>query len=958
MKNILSLRVLFLLSVLLSFSTQLSAQDDNRLKKADDLFNQFAYPDAAEAYKKILAKDDNIPQAKIKIAEAYRFMNMPIEAEYWYQQVVDLPESEPIHKYYYAMALKANGKFEEAKEMFLQYAQLVPADTRGLRQVEACEQANYFMTDPGIYQPFLAASVNSEKSDFGPAFYKDGIVYASETGVKNKEEIYRWTDAPFLDLMYAKQEGDNPTALGKPENFKGKVNTMLHEGTVTFTEDQQTMYFTRNAYIDGKLQFDSEEILKTVKLQIYEAKADGEKWGSVKSLPFNNESYSVGHPSLSQDGQALYFISDMPGGYGGTDVYVSYKNGDSWGQPENLGPEINTEGNEMFPFMSADGTLYFSSDALPGLGGLDIFSSKLMGDGTWSAPENLRYPINTNSDDFSFIIDPKNEKGYFSSNRTGGKGNDDIYSYTRLNTVMSGIVVDCKTQEPIEGADVELSENGKVIQKRQTVANGTFAFPVSPDKEVVVTASKDGYKTEAQTISTVGISSTQIKLKIPLCPENMENDSTKNGPCTFTLSGKVLERGNNKPVEGALVTITNLDTRDERNATTDANGLYEIKLDKELDYVVHATKQYFFTESKTISTKGKDCDVQAESVMSADFSMGKIAVDPTTGLPISPNGIGEPGFTTDGRPNPNGYGPEGFVLNNIYYDFDQDVIREDAKPELDKVVKLMYDTPGLQIELRSHTDSRGTDEYNTALAERRAKSAYDYIVSRGGANVNVANDVRPKGYGETQPVNECVDGVPCANAKHQENRRTEFVVIGYNANGAIRSAPRYFYRDDYHKGKDYYKKGSGSSSNNSSSVPTSTYKPSGSTSMPSTPSSSAKTQTAAPSVDTSNQFTPKGGNAPTYYDKAAAESTNTGTGVGMEYKIHIGSFRSPDLSKFNVLTDVGTIETEPTESGSQRVILGTFKDKESADAMLSKVKKEGFGEAYVITYQDGLRVGR
>ena len=571
------------------------------MKKADDLFNQFAYPDAAEAYKKILAKDDNIPQAKIKIAEAYRFMNMPIEAEYWYQQVVDLPESEPIHKYYYAMALKANGKFEEAKEMFLQYAQLVPADTRGLRQVEACEQANYFMTDPGIYQPFLAAS-----------------------------------DAPFLDLMYAKQEGDNPTALGKPENFKGKVNTMLHEGTVTFTEDQQTMYFTRNAYIDGKLQFDSEEILKTVKLQIYEAKADGEKWGSVKSLPFNNESYSVGHPSLSQDGQALYFISDMPGGYGGTDVYVSYKNGDSWGQPENLGPEINTEGNEMFPFMSADGTLYFSSDALPGLGGLDIFSSKLMGDGTWSAPENLRYPINTNSDDFSFIIDPKNEKGYFSSNRTGGKGNDDIYSYTRLNTVMSGIVVDCKTQEPIEGADVELSENGKVIQKRQTVANGTFAFPVSPDKEVVVTASKDGYKTEAQTISTVGISSTQIKLKIPLCPENMENDSTKNGPCTFTLSGKVLDRNSNKPVEGALVTITNLETRDERNATTDANGLYEIKLDKDLDYVVHATKQYFFTESKTISTKGKDCNVQAESVMSADFSMGRVDANPKT--TIGPDG--------------------------------------------------------------------------------------------------------------------------------------------------------------------------------------------------------------------------------------------------------------------------------------------------------------------------------
>lgn len=954
MKNI-----LFLLLTVLCFSTQLFAQDDNRLKKADDLFNQFAYPEAAEAYKKILAKDDNIPQAKIKIAESYRFMNMPIEAEYWYEQVVDLPESEPIHKYYYAMALKANGKFEEAKQMFLQYAQLVPADTRGLRQVEACEQANYFMTDPGIYQPFLAASVNSEKSDFGPAFYKDGIVYASETGVKNKEELYRWTNAPFLDLMYAKQEGDNPTALGKPENFKGKVNTMLHEGTVTFTEDQQTMYFTRNAYIDGKLQFDTEEILKTVKLQIYEAKADGDKWGSVKSLPFNNETYSVGHPSLSQDGQALYFISDMPGGYGGTDVYVSYKNGDSWGQPENLGPEINTEGNEMFPFMSADGTLYFSSDALPGLGGLDIFSSKLMGDGTWSAPENLRYPINTNSDDFSFIIDPKNEKGYFSSNRTGGKGNDDIYSFTRLNTVMSGIVVDCKTQEPIEGANVELTQNGKLIQKRQTVANGTFAFPVSPDKEFVVSASKDGYKTESQTISTVGISSTQIKLKIPLCPEGME-DSTKAGPCTFTLSGKVLERGSNKPVESALVTVTNLDTRDERNVTTDANGLYEIKLDKDLDYVVHATKQYFFTESKTISTKGKDCNVQAESIISADFSMGKIAVDPNTGLPINPNGIGgEPGFTTDGKPNANGYGPEGFVLNNIYYDFDQDVIRSDAKPELDKVVQLMYDTPGLQIELRSHTDCRGTTEYNAALADRRAKSAFDYIVSRGGANVNVANDVRPKGYGEAQPVNECVDGVPCSNAKHQENRRTEFVVIGYNPNGAIRSAQRYFYRSDYHMGKNYYKgKSSGSSSNNGSSSKYSGGSKTPTSSMSTTtPSSSATKQASTPSADTSNQFMSKG-NKPTYYDAPVAASENTATGTGTEYKIHVGTFRTPDLNKFNVLTEVGSIETEPTETGSQRVILGTFKNKESAETILAQVRKEGFSDAYVITYQDGLRVGR
>lgn len=954
MKNIPLLRILSLCCAWL-LTLQLQAQDDNRLKKADDLFNQFAYPEAAEAYKKILAKDENIPQAKIKIAEAYRFMNMPIEAEYWYEQVVDLPESEPIHKYYYAMALKANGKFEEAKQMFLQYAQLVPADTRGLRQVEACEQANYFMTDPGIYQPFLAASVNSEKSDFGPAFYKDGILYASESGVRNKEQIYRWTEAPFLDLMYAKQEGDNPTALGKPENFNSKVNSLYHEGTVTFTEDQQTMYFTRNSYIDGKLQFDTEEILKTVKLQIYEAKAEGDKWGSIKSLPFNNETYSVGHPSLSQDGQALYFVSDMPGGYGGTDVYVSYKNGDNWGQPENLGPEINTEGNEMFPFMSADGTLYFSSDALPGLGGLDIFSSKLGADGTWSAPENLRYPINTNADDFSLIIDPKNEKGYFSSNRTGGKGNDDIYSFTRLNTVMSGIVVDCNTQEPIEGADVELTEKGKIIQKRQSAANGTFTFPISPDKEYVVNASKDQYKAASQNVSTVGISSTQIDIKIPLCPENA--DSTK-GPCTFVLSGKISERSGGKAVEGALVTVTNLETRIEKNATTDANGIYQINLDPNLDYVVHATKQYFFTENKTISTKGKDCNLQDQSTLSADFSMGRINVGPDGNpLPNSNNTF------TDNNLN-SGMGPSDLVINHIYYDFDQDVIRADAKSELDKVVKLMYDTPGLQIELRSHTDSRGSNEYNVALAERRAKSAYDYLVSRGGDNINIGKDITPKGYGETQPVNECVDGVPCSNNKHQENRRTEFVVTGYNPNGAIRSAPRYFYRSDYHIGKNYYKNGSGASSSSGGgsshkSSASSSSSSSGTMSMPSEPASTTTHSTPESSTpDTANQFVSKGSSMPTFYDKAPKTAATDSNLSGTVYKIQIGTFRTPNLNDFNVLTDVGTIETEPTDTGTQRVILGSFGDKPSAEVMLQKVREQGFKEAYIITYQDGLRIGR
>lgn len=797
----------FVLLLLLCIVTTVYAQD-NRLKKPNELFDKYSFPEAAEAYKKVLAKED-IPEAKIKLADCYRFMNMPIEAEYWYEQVVQLAESEPIHKYYYGMALKANGKFDEAKQMFLQYAQLVPADTRGLRQVESCEQSNYFLTDPGIYQIALAESVNSDKADFGPAFYKEGIVYASENNVKNNEMEYNWREQPFLDLFYAKKEGENPAQLKSPEVFKGSVNTYLHEGTLTFSEDFGTMYFTRNSYYKGRIGYDTEEKLKTVNLQIFEAKAEGEKYGSILSLPFNNDDYSVGHPALSPDGQALYFVSDMPGGYGGTDVYVSYKSGDSWGQPENLGPEINTEGNEMFPFLAKDGVLYFSSDALPGLGGLDIFSTKQQGDGTWSAPENLRYPINTNADDFAFIIDQKNENGYFSSNRPGGKGDDDIYSFTRLNNIMTGIVVDCETQKPIKDADVELREGSSVVQKRKTNAKGTFTFPMSPGKEYEVVAIKEGYEDGKQTVNTIDVSSAQIDIKIPICPKKPLNADNSGGdpndpnnpngpggiggPCT--VKGKITDRSGS-PINGAVVKLSDISTREEKTFVTGSDGLYSFEMKANSDFTVFAQKEFYFSETRTVSTKGANCS----QPLTVDLSLGRIPVD-GNGNPISSGGS-RPGFDDNGHSNIREL-PTGFQLNHIYYDFDKSFIRDDAKPELDKVVRLMAENPGLKLELGSHTDARGTHEYNQALSERRAQAAREYLIGRG---VN-AEDITAVGYGETKPVNDCVDGVPCNNAKHQENRRTEFTVVGYSVGGGVQSLPRYYYKSDPHQGKNYYKNG-------------------------------------------------------------------------------------------------------------------------------------------------------
>ncbi|MGB0839972.1 MAG: carboxypeptidase regulatory-like domain-containing protein, partial [Chitinophagales bacterium] len=722
MKNI-RLSALMLLLTLCCMSMLTVEAQDSKLKKADDLFEVFNFPEAAEAYKKILAKDPEVGMAKVKLAECYRHMNMPIEAEYWYEQAVDLAESQPVHKFFYGMSLKANGKFEEAKQVFLEYAQLVPADTRGLRQVEACEQANYFLTDPGIYQVAIT-NINSPNADFGPAFYKEGIVFASEEGVKDKSKTYDWREASFLDLFYAPIEGDNPAVLGAKELFEGKVNTWVHEGTVSFTSDFQTMYLTRNSINKGRLELDKDEIVNTVNLQIFESKANGDKWGVGTALPFNSPNYSVGHPALSPDGQALYFVSDMEGGYQtsenddsdirrNTDIYVSYKSGEGWGQPQNLGPEINTEGREMFPFMAKDGTLYFASDALPGLGGLDIFSTSYNpDDGTWTTPENLRYPINTNADDFAFIINEQNDKGYFSSNRSGGQGDDDIYSFTKLTNIMVGIVVDCVTDEPIDGSEVQLMENGRLMQRRKSNANGQFTFPISPGKEYEVKAEKATYEPNQIDVSTIGMNGTQIDVKIPLCQD---------GPKELCkLSGTITVEQNQIPLPNANVILTNVVTKEEQKFTTGEDGQYIFEVEPNTDYTLYATKQYYFSVTEAVSTVGQDCSKNVP--LSVDIPITKIDGTPTDddigkipgvdGDPLTDNGNSGGGTTnfnngSGGGGNtytPVGPGGDGIVisdngqytgipglevLNHIYYDFDKHYIRDDAKPELDKIVRFM-----------------------------------------------------------------------------------------------------------------------------------------------------------------------------------------------------------------------------------------------------------------------------
>lgn len=490
---------------------------------------------------------------------------------------------------------------------------------------------------------------NSEVSDFGITIYgeNEAVFASARRGPSIDKRIWSPNKQPYLELYKAKVGPDGE--LSEIRKFSDRINTKYHESNLVFTKDLKTVYFSRNNYINKKFRKDSKG---RNLIQLYKAEigAMGE-WTNIQAMPFNSDEFQTGHPCLNSAEDKLYFISDMPGSIGMTDIYVVDINADgTYGTPENLGPTVNTVKREMFPFVNDDNLLYFSSDGYESnQGGLDIYSASLE-NLTDTDPVQLGAPFNSPEDDFSFVLS-KEQEGYFSSNRSGGKGDDDIYYFS--------------------------------------------AFKAPSFK------------------------------------------------CEYLIRGVVLNKDTKAPISGVAVKVKKGLTTLSELLITNERGEFRLNSDCEDSHSLIAEKNAF-KPSDTMVVSGSD----EKKVVEVE-----LLLEPSE-------------FITKAEKVLVNIGP-------IYFDLDSDKIREDAARELDKVLKVMLKYPELKIDLGSHTDSRAPDNYNMRLSERRAKSTMVWLIDKGISNSRLTG----KGYGETQLVNKCANGVKCKDTEHQKNRRTEFVIV-------------------------------------------------------------------------------------------------------------------------------------------------------------------------------------
>lgn len=723
------------------------AQSRAKIRKGDKEFGNYLYQDAINTYESIRKKDAHIYR---KLAEASLLTGDSKNAEKYYAKLYATGQADTTDLYNYAEALKMNSKYAEAISMMETYNNSVSGDGR---VSDHLKDKNYYTSlaeDKGQFA-IHNLSLNTNESDFGTAYYQDKVVFTSsrpKLSFTNYE--YNWNKKNYLKLYSFEPKGNDKIKVRKIKlmRSKGGLNKRFHEGPATFSADGNLMIFTRDRY-SSKKELNSEGI-RVLELWSCTRNEKG-RWSKPAPLSFNNKDYNVGHATLSADGNTLYFVSDMPGGKGKTDIYYAVKNADgSWSTPVNAGDKINTEGREMFPFMHPDGILFFASDGHAGLGGLDVFMAPAKNN-TFGTSKNVGATINSNQDDFAFILDKEMKSGYFSSSREGGKGSDDIYAFDllipfKLSKKIEGYTVDKNNPSVIlPGTVVNLYDaNNNIVGTVQSDKNGYYSFEAEPDNEYTLTGSYEKYTDGKNTAST---QTADDLIKADLLLERIPQ---------FSLSCFVSDNKSGIPLENTHIVIKDKTSGEVlADVTTDKDGYWkksmdQLKLNDQLSYTIALSHDGYLNKNLDFNyTVNKEGEIKVHQTL--DLTLGKLEVGQDIGKLIN--------------------------IKPIYFDLGKYAIRKDAAIELDKIVAIMTEYPNMVIELGSHTDCRSSIASNLKLSDNRAKASANYIISKGIDKSRIYG----KGYGESKLVNGCAcEGSVksnCSEEEHQQNRRTEFIII-------------------------------------------------------------------------------------------------------------------------------------------------------------------------------------
>jgi len=566
-------------------------------KVADKFFKNYAYIKASELYEVAVKKGDSSEHVLTRLGDCYYNNSKSAKAAMWYKKALHkYPKIQPEYLYKYIQVQRSLGNYEEADVWLKKFKDFQSNDSR----------SKFVLGDISVYKKLSSMDqvnikinnldLNTQYSDFGGYQHNGKLFFASARNTGKK--VYDWNEEPFLDLFQADVSSSDASALGNVEPIKAnKINTDYHEASVAITKDGKTLYFTRdNLNKRNRINYDKEG---TSHLKIYKASLNNETWTNLEELPFNDKIYSTGHPALSPDEKTLYFVSDRDGGYGQTDIYkVDILEDGSYGKVQNLGTKINTEGREMFPYIAKDSTMYFSSDGYINLGLLDIYKTDLFKNEE-AKPENLGAPFNTGADDFAFFIDSDDQSGYFSSNRDGGKGNDDIYSFNTLQCkqTLSGIARDASTKQPLIEVTVKIINAEGVIMK-EIITNevGEYTCEVDCNKEYTILGSKPDYKNDLKALTPNNEHNYHHKVDLELIPLIKDNQIVIN-PIFFDFDKWNIRTDAQYELEHIVTVMNghpNMIIKIESHTDSRGNDRYNMKLS---DRRAKSTRDYLISRN-------------------------------------------------------------------------------------------------------------------------------------------------------------------------------------------------------------------------------------------------------------------------------------------------------------------------------------------------------------------------